>query len=72
MATEQADFTTGGDIQAICQRCKMSFPAGTQLFYMQDRKPGRPGKYLCVGCHDYQVQKSETLQRTAGTQSFIT
>jgi hypothetical protein len=66
MTGEQiANFTTtDGESQVVCQRCKLSFPPGTQLFYMHDQRPTRQGKYLCAGCHQYHVQKTDTIRRT--------
>jgi hypothetical protein len=59
-----ADFTTtGGENQAICQ-CKLSFPPGTKLFYMQVQNPTKQGKYLCASCHMYHVEKSESIPCT--------
>lgn len=67
----QADFTTGGDDLAVCQRCKASFPPGTQLFYMRDRKPDRPGKHLCTGCHNYHIQKTKAREEVASSSSAL-
>ena len=66
MPVDIADFTTDGDAQAVCQRCKLSFPPGTQLHYMHDHNPGRAGKYLCEGCRQYHMQKTQSRQHTQG------
>ena len=59
-----ADFTTDGQDLVVCQRCKETFPPNTLLFYMHDRRPDRPGKKICTGCRQYQLNKTETRQRT--------
>ena len=64
MSREAADFTTDGQDRVVCQCCKASFPKGTDLFYMHDRNPTRPGKYLCSDCHQHQLQKTASLQCT--------
>jgi hypothetical protein len=40
---EAADFTTGNSNPVVCQCCLQPFKDGTELCYMQDRKPDQGG-----------------------------
>lgn len=59
---EVADFTTGIENSVVCQRCFQSFETGTELYFMQDRKPDGRGRRICVGCRQHYLRKTDTRQ----------
>jgi len=75
----EAEFTSDSGGQVICQRCKISFEAGTKLSYMHSTDPTRHGRHICDGCHEYYLQKQTTRRRqdngtlpqSSGAQSVI-
>jgi uncharacterized protein YlaI len=59
-----ADFTTNAAKPAVCARCDATVEKENDLFYMQDRKPDRPGKYVCGGCREHYHKKTEERLKT--------
>jgi len=63
----EAEFTSEVAARVVCQRCKQSFPPGTQLHYMHNIDPSYPGRELCDGCHRYYREKGTTRRRNGMT-----
>ena len=57
--------TTPGGV--VCQRCKVSFPQGMELHFLQDLTGEGPGKKVCEECRQYYITKTEKIvQSTTG------
>jgi hypothetical protein len=67
---EVAEFTTGNAKPIVCQRCLQFFKKGTELYFMQDKKPDVAGKRVCAGCRQYYLSKTETRQREHTLSSY--
>ena len=61
MDSDIADFTTNTAKPTKCARCEKE---NDPVFYMQDRKPDRPGRYVCGGCRGHYHQKTEERLKT--------
>ena len=59
----EAEITSEDAARVICQRCKESFPPGTELIYLHNIDPSHPGCHLCEGCHKYYHEKGTTHRR---------
>lgn len=60
----EAEITAEGDGRVFCERCKESFPPGTELKYVRNLKgPTELGRKVCEGCHMYYLNKPTTLRR---------
>jgi hypothetical protein len=59
---EYAEFTTQNSNPVVCQRCFQSFKDGTELFFMQDKRPDGVGKRVCAGCRQYYLKKTEARE----------
>jgi len=66
----EAEFTSEAAGRVVCQRCKESFPPGTQLFYMHNIDANHPGRQLCEECHKYYREKGTTRRRN-GMSSIL-
>ena len=63
----EAEITAEGDGRVFCERCKESFPPGTELKYIRNLKgPTELGRKVCDGCHAYYLNKPTTLRRPQG------
>ena len=60
---EPAYFTTDNNNPVVCQRCLQSFEDGTELYFMQDKKPDGRGKHVCAGCCRYYLEKTEAREK---------
>jgi hypothetical protein len=67
---EVAEFPTGNAKPTVCQRCLQSFKKGTELYFMQDKRPDGAGKSVCAGCRQYYLRKTETRQREHTLRSY--
>jgi hypothetical protein len=56
-----AKFTTAGELNTVCQRCKVSYPEGTKLHFLQDAMGQGPGRYVCEGCRQHYFNKTQAL-----------
>ena len=66
-----ADFTSRAEKPAACGKCSIAVEKESDLFYMQDRKTDRPGRYLCGKCRGYYHQKSERLTTLESSKSLV-
>ncbi|KAJ7763615.1 hypothetical protein DFH07DRAFT_770787 [Mycena maculata] len=61
---EYAAFTSTNAAKKVCQRCY--YPTAGELFFMENTKPGKEGKWVCDGCHSrYQ---NETTARDTNSE----
>ena len=60
---DPAYFTTDNNNSVVCQCCLQSFEDGTQLYFMQDKKPDGRGKHVCAGCHRCYLEKTEAREK---------
>ena len=66
-------FTTTAAGNAICQRCKFSFPQGTELHFVHDVTGKRAEMNVCAGCHQELIIKTQAAnipQSTSGKSSI--
>ena len=57
--TDHAKFTTTRSGSVICQRCKVSYPEGTNLHFLHDVTGDGPGRNVCGGCRQYYLTKTQ-------------
>jgi len=58
-----AEITTEGEGRVVCQRCKESFPPGTELKYVGNKDSMQSGRKVCDSCHGYYLNKPTTQRR---------
>jgi hypothetical protein len=73
-----ASFTGADDSKLVfCDlgnRCKAggrSLPAGTKLFFMEDKRAGHLGKNLCDVCYQHYGNKSTTIRKDCKSSLYF-